>query len=193
MGYTFINKENRMKMFDFFSNEFNNENDNIKFTVLACKTVNKVAYLAVEKINKITGEKLIFAVVCIISYAKDYYNFGYKDIDEFMHPYYYECPDKILNMLTPTENESAKLWREKCRENNHKIEKMPKLSIGSIIEFENKIRFNNGVNETKFVIKTLKPFRLNLYGYTDANSNWMLYKIPKRILKENPYKIIGDK
>lgn len=40
---------------------------------------------------------------------------GYKDMDETMHPYYYDCPAGILALLTPTDNDSANEWRERCR------------------------------------------------------------------------------
>ena len=38
----------------------------------------------------------------------------YKDMDESMEPFYYNCPTEIINMLSPTENEHAKRWRLKC-------------------------------------------------------------------------------
>lgn len=40
---------------------------------------------------------------------------GYKDIDETMHPYYYDCPASILALLTPTDSKCANEWREGCR------------------------------------------------------------------------------
>lgn len=38
----------------------------------------------------------------------------YKDMDESMEPFYYNCPAEIINMLSPTDNEHAKTWRLKC-------------------------------------------------------------------------------
>lgn len=43
-----------------------------------------------------------------------------KTIDESMGPYYYDCPTRILDQLSPLEAfgcdmSSAKEWREKCR------------------------------------------------------------------------------
>lgn len=40
---------------------------------------------------------------------------GYKDMDETMHPYYYDCPASILALLTPTDSKCANEWREGCR------------------------------------------------------------------------------
>lgn len=39
-----------------------------------------------------------------------------KTIPETYHPYYYKCPKKILNLLTPTTNEDALKWRAQCRQ-----------------------------------------------------------------------------
>lgn len=73
-------------------------------------------YGAIERINNDTQEHEVFAVVCLTSVDNsDYYNFSYKDMDETEHPFYYDCPESILKLLTPTDNENANKWREGCR------------------------------------------------------------------------------
>ena len=48
-----------------------------------------------------------------------------------MEPYHYECPKSILKLLTPTDNELANEWREKCYEyHKQKAEKKTVLVIG---------------------------------------------------------------
>ena len=42
--------------------------------------------------------------------------FRYKEMTEDEHPYYFSCPISILNALTPTTNENANAWRQKCME-----------------------------------------------------------------------------
>jgi hypothetical protein len=39
----------------------------------------------------------------------------YKFMQESLGPYFYDCPESILNLLTPTDSIYAKQWREKCR------------------------------------------------------------------------------
>lgn len=39
-----------------------------------------------------------------------------KTIPETYHPYYYKCPKRILDLLTPTTNEDALKWRAQCRQ-----------------------------------------------------------------------------
>ena len=61
----------------------------------------------------------VWCLVCLTgTTTADYYDFGYKTMEDSMGPCYYDCPDRILDLLTPTENEWANEWREKCRENN---------------------------------------------------------------------------
>lgn len=50
----------------------------------------------------------------------DYVDFYYKDMDESMHPYYYDCPTRLLDLLDQlapaTEPASgAYKWRAACR------------------------------------------------------------------------------
>lgn len=76
---------------------------------------------------------IVFAAVLLTQVdSKSYYNFSYKDMDETCGPYYYECPESILALLSDTDNESAKNWRQLCR----KMNALKKLPVGSIIEFQ---------------------------------------------------------
>ena len=73
-------------------------------------------YGAIQKTNNNTKESEVFAVVVLTSVENHkYFNLSYKDMDETEHPFYYDCPESILNLLTPTDNENANIWREKCR------------------------------------------------------------------------------
>lgn len=91
------------------------KNDNLK--VLKSSMIGSTYYGAIEHIES----KEVFAVVILTSTnMKDYFNFSYKDMDETMEPYYYDCPKYILELLTPTDNRSANEWRKKCYENLRK-------------------------------------------------------------------------
>ncbi|NSW83918.1 MAG: hypothetical protein HPY90_11735 [Syntrophothermus sp.] len=83
--------------------------------VLDCSIVRlREAYLAVEY-GDADGAKGVFGLVCLLDYRpNDYYNFGYKDMAEEMGPYFYNCPERILELLTPTDDEWALKWRETC-------------------------------------------------------------------------------
>ncbi len=40
---------------------------------------------------------------------------GYKDMDETMHPYYYDCPLRLIDTATEPLNEASAEWRNKVR------------------------------------------------------------------------------
>ena len=90
---------------------------NITQRVLKATMRGKIYYAAVERIEN--GAREVFAAVfitCGKPYKNAYENFGYKGMTEYSGPFYYDCPKNILNLLTPTDNEYALAWREKCRE-----------------------------------------------------------------------------
>jgi len=86
-----------------------------KHTVRATAMVNmREFYAAVEHI-KADGTREVWCAVCKVGYyPKDYYGFCVKAMSEHEGPYYHNCPEKILKLLTPTEDENALAWREKC-------------------------------------------------------------------------------
>lgn len=61
---------------------------------------------------------------------------GYKDMSEDMHPFYYDCPMSLLDVAGQTDNECANKWREEVRR-HHASKK--KLSIGNRIEVYGKV------------------------------------------------------
>ena len=116
-----------------------------KFEVLKSSMVGSTYYAAVKRTRFATEtepeKSCVFAAVCLTSTnMKDYYNFAYKDMDETCGPCNYDCPKKILDLLTPTDSEYAKNWREKCYEklkNKQDKNSLSKLPIGSVIKFQN--------------------------------------------------------
>ena len=56
------------------------------------------------------------------------YGWGYKDMDETMHPYYYDFPVSWLDLLSPTDSENARKWREEVRK---RAEKLARVKVGT--------------------------------------------------------------
>ena len=114
--------------------------------------VGSTYYGAIRKLTEVAnGETIklpedkqyVFGIVVLTSVNKDdYYNFSYKDMSEDMGPYYFDCPEGILNLLTETDNEHALKWRESCRNKllDNRIRKtsismLKKFPLGTTIEF----------------------------------------------------------
>ena len=76
-------------------------------------------YAAIERMDP-KGERRVSALVCLVRYSpndREGYVFGYKDMDECMGPVESECPECVLDLLTPTEEAYALAWRARCRAN----------------------------------------------------------------------------
>lgn len=185
MGWIFTHKPQKMTVREFFEKEFNYEKDNGRYgRVIDCAAYLNVAYLAYE-IGKVgdPDSKEIIAIICLLSYRpKDYYNFGYKDIGESMGPYYYDCPERILKLLTPTSDPTANEWRQECWRRVRARKARPRLRKGMVIKFEKKIIFQNGVQEDTF--RVLNPKRLL---FEDV-SGWHRYKLRRWILQNYKWK-----
>ena len=183
MGYTELHKEKYVKLLDFFKQEFNCKNEVREWEVLACSTKSNVAYLACKLTTK--EEVKVVAVVCILSYPKKdpYYNFGYKDMDETMGPYYYDCPEKILKLLTPTNSIHAKEWRELCYKNLSQKKSNLKLKEGDLIKFDSPLKFSNGYAYEILKVASLKPLRFCDKG--DISKQPILFRVPKKVVNQS--------
>ena len=94
-----------------------------------------------------------------------------------MHPFYYQAPMSIINLLTPTDNENANAWREGCRKYAREKKEKPsasKLPIGS------KIRTTIGGK--KYLLEKKAPnhqFKTTWWYCADTNT----YMPKKRIIE----------
>lgn len=142
MGWTFTHKEDGVSLLDFFKKEFSSEG-----VIDVAQVGWNTAYMAVKM-----KEEKICGFVILISRKNDYFNFGYKEIDEGMGPYECNCPARILNRLSPPEEiyqgnslEWSREWRRKCRVNLEKKKTRIKLSPGAKYSVQKGITFSNGV------------------------------------------------
>lgn len=158
MGWTFYNathykngKVDRKAECDAYWEECLNKGH---FKVVKSAMHGSVYYGAIKKLVKYSGktedgrfiyepipeeEQKVHAVVFLTSVkSKEFFNFGYKDMDETMLPYYYDCPKSVLDVLSPTDNDSANEWRKQCREriaSKNDGKSLSKLPVGSIIRY----------------------------------------------------------
>lgn len=80
----------------------------------------RVYYAAIEQIRTATGAREVWAAICLVQFDPHDqlgYIFGYKDMEESMGPSERNCPEAILDLLTPTDHEFARRWRAACRAN----------------------------------------------------------------------------
>jgi len=97
--------------------------------------VGSIAYIAVS-IPKTNG------IVCLVFMLRNTKTeIGYKDMDESMYPYYFDCPKKILDMLTPTECDNSNKWRKECRRRIPINKAYRKIGPGTVIDTVESISF----------------------------------------------------
>jgi len=125
MGWTYTYRGST-PVKQFLADHVNCENEHAKWLILDIAIVKmRTAYMAVEIIrrDKETGQldmttRKVVAFVFLLDYrpSDPDYDMGYKDMDESMGPCASECPERILNLLTPTDHEYALAWRQRCRD-----------------------------------------------------------------------------
>lgn len=133
----------------------------------------KTIYAAVERTTT-DGQRDVWAAVFAIDFrtSKEHgyksTSFGYKDMDETMGPFERNCPERILNLLTPTNNLNANEWRASCRR-NIELRKARSVSNGQHIKFDRPIRFSNGLEAQIFRVHTggnrVRFEAIDDYGY----------------------------
>ncbi len=146
MGWMFVDKGNQSasehlkEMLTFESESGDFKAQPLDIAIVKMRT----AYVAMEHTYKTSGKREVFAAVILLDYRPyDYYNFGYKDMDETMGPYETECPQRILELLTETDNKNALEWRRKCVENINKRKAAPALKKGATLVMETALRYGS--------------------------------------------------
>ena len=139
-----------------------------KYEILKDALIGSTWYAALR--HKETG-KVHAAIVLTEVDNGDHYNFGVKFMDENMCPFYYDCPESILSLLSPTTEEYALEWRKKC----HEIATAKKLLGKAPYESRFEVTLENG--STRIVIKKRPNYQFKTWWLLVENENTY---IPKR-------------
>lgn len=183
MGWSYSHKPKGQTVRSFLEERFNCVNDTGSWKILDCKSSIHEAYLALEVIH--TGkERRVIGVVCLLGYdKKSDYNFGFKEMDESMGPYYFNCPASILDKLTPTDNDQSLKWRAKCREN---VSKGKALQVGCTVRFPVPISFGVYGKASMFQLTGKKK---GIYWCPELGMN---VKLIKSTLTNREYEVTND-
>jgi hypothetical protein len=88
------------------------------------------AYLAIKRGDMVMGS------VARLYRSKG--ELGIKWIDEDMGPYYFECPRRVLDCLTPTDCARARDWRASCGSWNIRNEKLNHDLSGQVFRYNDR-------------------------------------------------------
>jgi hypothetical protein len=116
-----------------------------------------------------TDGKPPFIGLCLLSKDRKDGIWGYKDMTESMHPYYYDCPLCYLDLAPQPEGESAASWREGVLAYHEK--RTRPVAIGETY------RLVGARDIVQVTITSVRP----LHGLADDGRT---YRVPKRMLGE---------
>jgi hypothetical protein len=92
------------------------ENETRRYETLKHCLVGNVLWTVNRITVKETGEEKLF-IGCDLLRAQRGYGWGYKDMEESSHPFYYSCPLAYLEMVP----EKCAAWREGVRKYHRKL------------------------------------------------------------------------
>lgn len=123
-----------------------------------------------------TGDEPFIA--CYLLYgpvrpSDDPYACGYKGLDEAMHPYYFNCPVKYLDMAP----EKCPEWREKVRA--EAARKGTKLRVGDIVTLRSSV-------------KVVRIIQLRPLKGIDLEGPYIQWRIPRGLLTGEVFKTWED-
>jgi hypothetical protein len=143
MGWTCSPKPANVKAELRSNYEWDNEFG--KRVVLADALVNMGEYYAAVEHTFPDGRVEVWAGIALVKYyPNDYYSMCVKELDETCGPYVYNCPEKIFDLLTDTDHETASRWRQGCRETIEAKKRVKALKVGDTIVLHTPIVFTNG-------------------------------------------------
>lgn len=116
---------------------------------------NQVYYAAAQPYGQ--ADTAIFAIVCLVRWNprdKENLILGYKDMSEHAGPCEAECPERILALLDPTDNEYAIDWRRRCLANIQRRRRS--LAEGDRIRLAEEMTFTDGHKGRDFIVTKFK-------------------------------------
>jgi len=114
MGWSYSYNATRKSIIEEILLDVKN-NTQLKILDTACTSYGKRLWILIEH------KSLSSPLVILYLLDKSNGNWGYKDISEDMHPYYYDCPLRLINR-GGGHNEQSMKWRDQVRQyhNNRK-------------------------------------------------------------------------
>lgn len=158
--------------------QFTSESDTRKWEVVKSSMVGSTYYAAIKTSHKDGSvEPCIWGLVCLTKVQGRGWNceFMYKDMDETMGPYQYECPKSIIKLLSPTDNECALEWRQKCLNFKSPAKQLRNLPVGSQI----KLADGRILTKNSPCCQFSKPFWFDGKGYYPKKYIPLNYEIIK--------------
>ena len=182
MGWTFMEKPADVR--GYLDAQYSWTNDGIVNRVIDSAIVGRTVYYCAVETVRADGTRSVWAGVVMLKFvprAGDGLTFGYKDMSETMGPYAWTCPMRIIEALTPTDNEYANGWRTKVREYHARRAALPKLAEGMRLRILNEsVPTVNGIElrEVEVLRAGRQPlFKVDGFGGYFRWPSWRQYQV----------------
>ena len=118
--------------------------------------------------------------ICVFLTSRNKSEFYYKDMDECMQPYYFDCPKRLIDKASKPidSNGYVAKWRAQCLENVTDKAKKVKLVDGMKIKLASPLSFSDGFKGDTFTVTTLTR-RGRKTRVFQADGRFIYYRIPK--------------
>jgi hypothetical protein len=142
MGWTETYKDRDMSMDEFFEKEFGIDKPNSGF-----EAIGKGALVNASEYYRcfLNLQTNTYFVVCAkVHFKKDsYFNIAYKDMEETVCPFMYNCPERILKLAEQSEptNDMSREWRENVHKVLAKKKAIKSLKVGDTIKLNKVLNF----------------------------------------------------
>jgi hypothetical protein len=155
MGSTGLHRKPGLTDRQFFEDEFRLglQRDG---EIVDCATVASTFYAAVRDY----ADGKVWALVVLMQRSRGDFNFHYKELTETMGPAEDRCPLRILDLLSPTDNEYAVEWRERCRRSAARRMKAKTVKTGTVIKLSREVEFSDGAKSDTFELIQRSTFRI---------------------------------
>jgi len=178
MGWLFLHEcRTKADVRDHLLKDLSRSDERAERRVLKHCTVGNHLWLAFECVPTDPANKPI-RVVILALLAKDQGRWGYKDMDETMGPYYFDCPKSVIKAAGPTDNEHALKWRAQVDEHHKRKDAhramLRRVAVGATLVLK-------GCTPERFRVTRIDGTKI--YG-TCAKSGYGNYKIPKKAITE---------
>lgn len=162
------------------SHEFEKNGETIKVTQTDCRLVNFNRHYHVVRYNGVP-QAIVVTLIDRRRAPGGGSEWGYKDMDESMHPYYYDCPLELLDIVPTPDNQNAREWRENVRKFH---ESKPKRVSVKNLQPGDKIVLNDGltVKGTLTVSRVYNTGKTGRGRYIVADGYRILQKHIKEVI-----------
>jgi len=162
MGWLHIRGASKDYVVRELTQGWNNPESGASGSVLAHTLRGNVLYCVHEQINTKTHTVERFIGVHLLSVERG--DWGYKRMDEGMHPYYYDCPVSYFHLAGVASTKRAQEWRNKVIEHAGNKASKKGAKVGDIIVFRQGTKYGSNPltrEKVEMVVKTKVYVRIN--------------------------------